>query len=77
MPGRQLMVVRYNANHNPDVEWVYNEADIDNAKVVWAHEMDEGRNHKLITYFKDRRVWLVEPDETPPKLSPYPVSFSP
>jgi hypothetical protein len=76
MPGRQLVVVRYNANHNPDVEWVYNEADIDNAKVVWARQMDEPRNRELMRYFKDRQVWLVEPDETPPKMSTYPVSFN-
>jgi hypothetical protein len=30
------------------------------------------RNQELIGYFKDRHVWLVEPDKIPPQVSPYP-----
>jgi hypothetical protein len=59
-------------------EWVYNEADIEGAKVVWAREMDTGQNRKLLEYFKDREVWVVEVDQydSPPKLVPYPVIAS-
>jgi hypothetical protein len=72
--GRQLAIVRYKPDHDIADEWVYNEADIDNSKVVWAREMSPAENEKLITYFKDRQVWLAEPDENPPRLSPYPVA---
>ena len=58
--GRHLVIVRYGPGHNPHLEWVYNEADIDQAKVVWAREMDPASNEALIRYFKDRRVWLLE-----------------
>jgi hypothetical protein len=56
-------------------EWVYNEADIDGSKVVWAREMDSVQNRKLVEYFKDRHVWLVEVgrDGSSPELKPYPV----
>jgi hypothetical protein len=33
--------------------------------------MSPVENEELIKYFKDRRVWLLEPDETPPRLSQY------
>jgi hypothetical protein len=73
MAGDQLVFVRYNEDHNTDNEWVYNRADIDDAKVVWARDMGDSENAELIRYFPHRRVWLAEPDLAPPKLSPYPV----
>jgi hypothetical protein len=75
MPGDHLTIVRYNQYHNPNNEWVYNAADIDKAKVVWARDMGDARNAELIRYFAHRRVWLAEPDLAPPRLSPYPVSM--
>jgi hypothetical protein len=70
-----LVLVRYGPRHSPLQEWVYNEADIDRAKVVWAREMDTAHNRKLLEYFKDRHAWLlrVEEDRIPPKLAPYAV----
>ncbi|HWP45242.1 MAG TPA: hypothetical protein VNO14_18515, partial [Blastocatellia bacterium] len=58
--GRHLVIVRYAHDHVWSEEWVYNEADIDAAQVVWAREMDEESNNALLEYFKDRRVWLLE-----------------
>jgi len=71
-PGRQLAIVRYGVHHEIFFhEWVYNEADVDRARVVWARDMGPAENQELIDYFKDRTVWLVEADETPPRLLPY------
>jgi hypothetical protein len=33
--------------------------------------MDAANNLDLIRYYKDRQVWLVQPDAQPPKVSPY------
>jgi hypothetical protein len=77
LPGRQLVLVRYSDKHNPQDEWVYNAADIDHAKVVWAREMDITDNRELIGYYRDRTVWLVQPDSLPAIVSPWPASNSP
>jgi hypothetical protein len=69
--GRHLAIVRYPADHVPFDDWVYNKADIDNSKIVWARESETGSNSELLRYFKDRMIWLVEPDCNPPKLSRY------
>lgn len=71
MPGQHLVFVRYSSDHVPDLEWVYNLADIDHSKVVWARDMGAQHNAELVQYFKDRQVWVVEPDVIPPKLSAY------
>src|SRR5205823_4942191 len=58
-------------------EWVYNEADIDAAKVVWARDMDATSNAELLRYFQGRRVWLIEPDSAPSKLVAFHESSQP
>jgi hypothetical protein len=65
--------VRYGGQYSYHQEWVYNEADIDNARVVWAREMDPARNRQLLEYFKNRHAWLldVDDDSKPPHLEPY------
>ena len=68
------MIVRYSSSHDPYDEWVYNAADIDGSKVIWAREMDSADDGDLIHYYKDRRVWLVQPDSQPAQISPYPMS---
>jgi hypothetical protein len=70
-PGKHLIVVRYSDDHNIHDEWVYNGADIDGSKVIWARELDADQNAKLFAYFKDRQLWLVEPDTDNTEVKPY------
>ena len=46
---------------------MYNGADIDKSKVVWAQEMGPASNLELLQYFRDRSAWLVQPDFNPPE----------
>jgi len=70
-PGQHLVIVRYKPDHDFILdEWVFNNADIDGSKVLWARDMG-AQNAELIHYFGSRHVWLAEPDYNPPKLTPY------
>lgn len=71
LPGKQLVLVRYGPNHDSLIEWVYNAADIDHSKVIWAWDMGAAKNRELIQYYKDRHVWLVQPDSNPVTILPY------
>jgi hypothetical protein len=69
-PGRDLVIVRYGPHHDVDWEWVYNAADIDNAKIVWAREMSPQDDQELRQYFPDRKVWHLNGDGSPARLEP-------
>lgn len=70
-PGDDLIIVHYSPKHDPNTEWVYNAADIDHARIVWAREIPGVSLQPLLNYFHDRRVWLLNADGDPPTLSPY------
>ena len=70
MPGRHLVIVSYGPHHDVDWEWVYNAADIDGAKIVWARDMGARDNQELLQYFHDRQVWRLNGDQSPPRLEP-------
>lgn len=72
IPGQHLVVVRYGPNHPPHIEWVYNRADIPNAKVIWARDAGDDGNLELLRYFKDRPAWIVHADDVSPKVERYP-----
>jgi hypothetical protein len=71
LPGKHLVVVRYSDNHNIHDDWVFNGAEIDSSKVVWAREISREQDAKLFDYFQDRKVWLVTPDTDNTYLAPY------
>lgn len=73
-PGDDLVFVHYADDHNVHDEWVFNAADIDNAPVVWAREMNQLVDDRLRRHFAGRRAWTVYADENPIRIEPRPAS---
>jgi len=68
-PGQHLVLVHYGPtalaavkSHRIYQELVYNHADIDGSKVVWARSLDTDKDSELIRHYPNRQVWLVEED---------------
>jgi hypothetical protein len=72
IPGQLLVFVRYNAQHAFQDEWVYNRADIDDARIVWARDLGQEEDEKLLQYYPHRKALLLTPDMRPPQLGDYP-----
>ncbi len=77
LPGEHLVLVRYSKDHNSGEEYVYNEADIDHAKTVWAREIPGMDLAPLFNYFRNRDVWLYEPDEDDQSVTRYEIKGKP
>ena len=73
-PGNDLVFVRYSESHIMFQAWVYNQLNIDESEVVWAREMGQEEDEKLVEYFSDRKVWLVQPDMPERLIEPYSVA---
>jgi hypothetical protein len=73
----QLVIVQYPApdwkiNH----EWVYNGAEIDGQRVVFAHDLGMEKNRALLDYYRDRQANLLTFDAVSglDRIEPYPAS---
>jgi hypothetical protein len=75
-PGKQLVFVHYSPVHG-FAEWIHNSADIPGSPIVWVHDLGSNANEKLLQTFPHRTPWLLFPDDTPPRLQPYPRQNSP
>jgi hypothetical protein len=65
--------MKYDPDHNPHREWIYNEADLPDAKVIIAQDMGP-KNQELLDYYRGRKAWVVHADAAKPELEPYPGS---
>jgi hypothetical protein len=74
IPGGQIAIVRYAPDHDTLDEWVFNAADIDRSKVIWARDMGDADNQELLQYYKNRKAWLVQPDLPSAEVTPYPMA---
>lgn len=63
--GDHLVFVRTKTDEYNLLQWIYNDADIDRARIVWARDLGPERNAELIRYYAGRDVWMVDPNVEP------------
>ncbi|MDR3754732.1 MAG: hypothetical protein P4K78_12975 [Terracidiphilus sp.] len=71
----QLVIVRYpSLDWDEGQEWVYNGADFDRQRVVFAHDFGAEKDRALLNYYPDRTALLLTFDAVSgeDKLEPYP-----
>ncbi|HYL35871.1 MAG TPA: hypothetical protein VEV17_08175 [Bryobacteraceae bacterium] len=59
-PGDHLVLVRYGTQHEIYEEMVYNRADLDHARIIWARSLSPDKDQALIEHYAGRQVWLLE-----------------
>ena len=73
-PGKHVVLVRYGPDHSVHEEWVFNGADIDGSKIIWARDLPGERNERLLAYYPDRTIWLANPETNDVSLFRAPVT---
>lgn len=58
-PGKDLVIVRYPSGFTGGQEWVYNDADLQQTDIVWAHDLGREKNDRLVARYADRSAWLL------------------
>jgi hypothetical protein len=69
--GKHLVLVKPKTDPANAFQWIYNDADIDASSVVWARDMGPEGNRDLLRYFRDRKVWLVDPNTEPAAIAAF------
>jgi hypothetical protein len=71
IPGQHLVIVHNHLSATGSHDWIYNEPDIDHARIVFARDMGPEMNQELLDYFRNRHIWLVDQDDGIMRLTPY------
>ena len=70
-PGNHLVFVKAKTGPNNLFQWIYNAADIDGSRIVWARDLGDAENAPLAASMAGRRIWMVDPNVEPATLVVY------
>jgi hypothetical protein len=70
-PGNHLVFVKAKTDTNNLFQWIYNGADIDGSRLVWARDLGDAENAQLAASMAGRSVWMVDPNVEPATLTAY------
>ena len=66
MAGDHLVFVNAKTERKNLYQWIYNDANIDLSRIVWARDLGDARNAQLAAYYNgSREVWMVDPNVEP------------
>jgi hypothetical protein len=77
IPGQHLVFVHHEPWDAGAISWIYNDPDLNHSRILWAHDMGDADNEKLIRLYPNRRVWRVDKDYVFNLLRPYSPSDEP
>lgn len=62
LPGNHLVIIHYPQQETWNVfqEWVYNSADPDRSRIVFAHDLGPALLPSLLTYYASRQTWILD-----------------
>jgi len=58
--GRHLIFVRYEPGYRFSNEFVYNPADLEQSRIIWAHYLGPAADAPVAEHFSNRQVWLLD-----------------
>lgn len=59
VPGDHLVLVQYGPQHEIYQELVYNRADLEHERVVWARSISASADQELVQHYPGRHVWML------------------
>ena len=77
IPGKHLVMIRYEEEINSRHDLVWNMADVDGQRIVWARDLKPEWSTIAVDYYRDRKVWLLTSTREGLVLAPYPVDDLP
>lgn len=72
LPGKYIAVVSYDESYNYHDEMIYNKADIENSKIIWAHDLGAEKNKALLNYYNNRKVLVIKISGSTFEVNPLP-----
>ena len=73
--GKHLIFVETDEARPADARfYVYNEAEIANSRIIWAHNLNSDENRVLIEHYGNRKIWLLKNINSGAVLAEYDVS---
>jgi hypothetical protein len=70
-PGQHLVIVHQRRIYDGGRDWIYNDANIDASRIVWARDMGWDKNKELVSYFQGRQAWYIDQSDGLFQLHPY------